>query len=285
MFLTVGLLVAVAGMRLVFPVVIVAVSAGLSFGSVVNLALNHPSEYSGHLAAAHPAIAAFGAIFLLMIFLDFLLDATRKVHWIALIERPFGRAGQLKTLSTLMALIALAIMAAGLPAGERGAVLSSGVVGMICYLLIHGASWWFEASGRLGAQAASGAVAPKVSGQAALALFVYLEVVDASFSFDGVVGAFAVTGNVLVIALGLGVGALFVRELTVWLVRNNALTQLRYLEHGAYYAVGALAGLLIASLFTDLPEVVTGLSGSLIIGASVVASLLERRSSAARSAT
>jgi hypothetical protein len=56
--------------------------------------------------------------------------------------------------------------------------------------------------------------------KAGLSLFLYLEVLDASFSFDGVVGAFALSKNIFIIALGLGIGAMFVRSLTIMLVRK-----------------------------------------------------------------
>lgn len=277
MFLTVGLLIAVVGMRLVFPVLIVAVTSGLPAGEVVDLALHHPEAYAAHLVAAHPAIAAFGGMFLLMIFLDFLLDSTRTVHWLAVIERPLVRAGRLKTLSTLVALLVLVGVAYGLGPHGTPVVLGAGIIGLITYLLVRGVSRLFENYGEKRLRAARAAGQLKLTGLAAFATFIYLEVLDASFSFDGVVGAFALTGNVLVIALGLGVGAMFIRELTVWLVRHDTLAGFKYLEHGAYYAVGSLAVLLLVDLYADLPEAVTGLAGAVIITASVVASVLERR--------
>ncbi|QQR51819.1 DUF475 domain-containing protein [bacterium] len=277
MFLTVGLLIAVVGMRLLFPVVIVMVTSGLALGSVVDLVLNHPEEYAQQLEAAHLSIAAFGGMFLFMIFIDFLLDATKKVHWIETIEKPLARAGSLKLLPTLVGLVVLVGLAYGLSEHDTAVVLESGLIGLITYLVVRGASRLFEQLGGVGQLAQTGKAAVKLTGRAAFASFVYLEVIDASFSFDGVVGAFALTNNVIVIALGLGVGAMFIRELTVWLVRHNTLTQLKYLEHGAYYAVGSLAVLLWAGLYVELPEAVTGLAGAVIIVASIIESIQERR--------
>ena len=281
-FLTLGLLIAVVGMRLLFPVVIVAVTAGLSMGRVADLALHHPAEYAAHLAEAHPAISAFGGMFLLMIFLDFLLDATRTVHWLEAIERPLVRAGRLKTLSSLVAIIALVAVAYGLPRTETATVLLTGLVGQITYLVVRGVSRLFEILERRVTKTTTGQGATNVTGLAAFSLFVYLEVLDASFSFDGVIGAFALTGNVLVIALGLGVGAMFIRELTVWLVRNDTLAEFIYLEHGAYYAVGSLAVLLWAGLYVTLPEAIIGLGGAAIIIASLASSVLAQRREAAK---
>ncbi len=271
MFLTVGMLIAIVGMRLLFPLVIVVATAGLSLGTVVDLALHHPVEYADKLALAHPLIASFGSMFLLMIFLDFLIDSTKDVHWIELVERPLAKAGRLKTLSVVAALVVLSGMALW-ARDEVGAVLTGGLVGLGVYLAVRLLSKVFEAIGG----AAAPALGRPVSGMAAFGLFCYLEVLDASFSFDGVVGAFAITGNVLWIMIGLGIGAMFIRELTVWLVRHNTLSEMVYLEHGAYYAVGALAVMLGLSLHFDIPDVFTGLVGAIIIGASLMSSLRER---------
>ena len=81
-------------------------------------------------------------------------------------------------------------------------------------------------------------------GRAAFFLFLYLELIDASFSFDGVVGAFAISQQIFVIAAGLGIGACYIRSLTVFLVRKGTLQEYIYLEHGAHWAIGALAVLL-----------------------------------------
>lgn len=272
MFLTLGILIAVFGMRLVFPIAIVAVTAGLDWGTVVDLVLNHPEEYGHKLHEAHPSIAAFGGMFLFMIFLDFVIDESKRTHWFSVIERPLAKAGRLKTLSTLMALTCLLIVVSTLHHDEAARVLLAGVVGQVTYLFVRGFSQLFEQLGGVEAEhghaheqlkpAKSGhGPVMQLAGRAAFFLFLYLEVLDASFSFDGVVGAFAITNDVLTIALGLGVGALAVRSLTVWLVRHDTLKEFVYLEHGAHYAVGALAVLLAVSLHFEIPEVVTGLIG------------------------
>jgi uncharacterized protein len=281
-FMTLGMVIAVLGMRLVFPIVIVSTTAGLGFGVVVDLILHHPVEYAEKLHAAHPAIAAFGGAFLLMIFLDFLLDEAKKVHWLEVIEEPLAEGGRLKTLSSLIALVALLVVSATWAGEEAARVLTAGVMGLVAYLSVRGFSQLFEQLGGVAAKT-SGHESPagqplvQLAGRAAFFLFLYLEVLDASFSFDGVIGAFAITSNVLTIAIGLGVGAFFVRELTVWLVRHNTLSEFVYLEHGAHYAVGALAVLLAVSLRYDIPDVVTGLVGAAFISASLVSSLRARR--------
>jgi hypothetical protein len=273
MFITVGMLIAVAGMRLLFPIVIVMVTAKLGVGAVIDLALNHPHEYAERLTSAHPSIAAFGGMFLLMIFLDFLLNEAKRVHWVKAIERPLAKAGQLRTLSTLIALVAL-MVAAHASGADEVRVLVAGVAGQVVYLLVNGFTKLFEHVGGLTEKSkpVHGRVVI-VTGKAAFFLFLYLNVLDASFSFDGVIAAFAISTNVLTIALGLGIGAFFIRELTLWLVRHDTLQEFIYLEHGAHYAVGALAVLMGVSLVVDVPDVLTGLIGAGLIGLSFWSSL------------
>jgi uncharacterized protein len=266
MFLTVGMVIAVVGVRLLLPIVIVMLTASLGFGAVFDLALNHPELYALKLTVAHPAIAAFGGMFLLLIFLDFVIDETKQVHWIETLERPLAKAGRVRFLSTVIALAALWLVSATLAGQHAQAVVTAGLVGLMTYLVVRLMINWFERH----SQAKPGVPA---AGRAGFLLFVYLQVLDAAFSFDSVIGAFAITTNVITIAVGLGIGAFFVRELTVWLVRHRALEQFIYLEHGAQYSVGALAVLLALSLAYDIPDVVTGLIGALFISLAFVSSL------------
>jgi hypothetical protein len=108
-------------------------------------------------------------------------------------------------------------------------------------------------------------------------MFLYLEVLDASFSFDGVVGAFAISKNILIIMAGLGIGALYVRSLTILLVDKGTLAAYRFLEHGAFYAIGALAATMLIGTFLHIPEYITGLLGAAFIGLSVISSVLYRK--------
>jgi uncharacterized protein len=272
MFLTVGMVIAVLGMRLLLPVLVVVLTAKLPFARVVDLALWHPGEYAARLGAAHPVIAAFGGVFLLMVFLDFVIDEAKEVHWIGPVERPLARLGRVKLLAVGCAVVALA--GATYWSGDtRAEVLSGGLVGMAVYLLVRWITWGLGVAGR----SATGAPGQQLAGMASVGLFCYLEVMDASFSFDGVISAFAITGNVIDIMIGLAIGAMFIRELTVWLVRNDALSELIYVEHGGYYAVGALAVLLGISLRYRVPEALTASIGAVIILASLFSSLRAAR--------
>ena len=108
-------------------------------------------------------------------------------------------------------------------------------------------------------------------------MFMYLELLDASFSLDGVLGAFAITSDVVLIVAGLGVGAVWVRSLTVFMVRRGTLEAYKYLEHGAHYAIAVLAVAMLLSAVYHIPEAITGLLGILLIGGSIVASIKARK--------
>jgi hypothetical protein len=102
-------------------------------------------------------------------------------------------------------------------------------------------------------------------------------VLDASFSFDGVIGAFALSNNMIVIALGLSIGAMFVRSMTIHLVRKGTLAQYRYLEHGAFWAIIALGAIMLMTAVFHIPETITGLIGATLIGLSLWWSIRHNR--------
>ncbi|HZL07806.1 MAG TPA: DUF475 domain-containing protein [Candidatus Dormibacteraeota bacterium] len=262
MFLTIGMIIAILGMRLVFPVLVVMITAHLPWSQVISEALHQPAVYGSHLRAAHATIAAFGGSFLLTLALYFLFDDTREVRWLERLERPLQRIGGSIWLPPLVAAMIVGLVA--LFAGNHASVLRAGLVGVLSYTAIK---LFIDALGHL-----APAGNKQYTGWVAALAFVYLQVLDASFSFDGVLGAFAITDKVLLIALGLGVGAIWVRSLTVFMVRRGTLKAYIYLEHGAHYAIVVLAAALLSSIFFNLPDAVTGIVGLGIIGASFVAS-------------
>ncbi|MGP4110515.1 DUF475 domain-containing protein [Streptomyces sp. 4N509B] len=296
-FLTIGILIAVFGMRLVFPVVIVAISARVGPIEAVELALDDPDQYEQLVTDAHPSIAAFGGMFLLMIFLNFFFEE-RETTWLGPLERPAAKVGKIDAAAVGLALAALLLTASfiateayqhgGHHVDKADTVLLSGVAGVLTYLIVGGLSGFFENKLEEGEEAEAEAEeaarragkqpsAVGVAGKAAFFLFLYLEVLDASFSFDGVIGAFAVTNHIFWMALGLGIGAMYVRSLTVYLVRQGTLDEYRYLEHGAHYAIGILAIILLISIRWHVNEVITGLSGVALIGLSFWASVRANR--------
>ena len=276
LFLTVGMVIAILGMRFIFPIAIVAVTAHLKWTTVIDDALHHPSVYAAHLHGAHASIAAFGGAFLLTLVLYFFLDHEREIVWLARLERPLQRLEGAVWVAPLVGLLAVGATAA-VAGEERGVVIRAGVTGVVSYVVMK---LFIDALGRL-----TGETSQRMySGWGALLAFMYLELLDASFSFDGVLGAFAITDKVILIALGLGVGAIWVRSLTVFLVEKGTLSEYIYLEHGAHYAIFVLAVALLGSVLFEIPDAVTGIAGLGVIGASFLASREVVRSQAARQA-
>ncbi|MBL7497957.1 DUF475 domain-containing protein [Frankia sp. CNm7] len=302
LFLTVGILIAVFGMRLIFPIVVVALTAHLGPIDVIDLAVNSDKvidggTYADKLHEAHPAIAAFGGIFLFMIFLDFMFDPERDVQWLRWIEEPLRKIGQLDVVPVVLALAALLVVGETIAGDDSAQVFAAGVAGLATYLAVRGLGEFFESRG-IGAEEdededSEGAAAPATAaattapagggnqlvlatGKAAFFLFLYLEVLDASFSFDGVVGAFAISQNIFIIAAGLGIGAMYIRSITVYLVRRGTLQEYVFLEHGAHYAIGALAVILALTIKWEVPEIITGLVGVGFIGVALLSSIRHR---------
>lgn len=265
LFLTVGIIVAVFGMRLIFPIVIVSVATGLSNLDVINMALTKPQEYATHLTSNHAQIAAFGGSFLLLVFLNFLFDEEKDMHWLGWIEEKFGEHGN-EGLATLLTLIAVYVCMTLVPDAKQLSVFISGMAGVAIYLGVDYISGLLEEEEH---DPAMGEVIKRGS----IGGFLYLEVLDASFSFDGVIGAFAITTDVVIIMLGLAIGAIFVRSMTVFLVHKGTLEEFVYLEHGAHYAIGILALIMLASVKFHIPEWFTGLSGVIFIGLSLWSSI------------
>jgi len=265
-FLTWGILVAVFGMRLLFPIAIVAVATGISFAGVTEMALNDTDTYAQHLMASHIQIAAFGGMFLLMVFFSFIFDEGKDLHWLGYIEEKLASWGKLEAIEVIVALSLLLIVQGLLPEEVRLEALVSGVFGVILFVAVDSLAALFE-DGEEG-EAVSGLVK-----KAGMMSFIYLEVLDASFSFDGVIGAFAITQDVVIIMLGLAMGAMFVRSLTVYLVRQGTLDEYIFLEHGAHYAIGVLAAIMLISMTVHVSEVITGLAGAILIALSVYSSI------------
>lgn len=263
LFLTVGMLIAIVGMRLFFPIVIVSVTANLGWQRVIDLALNQPQQYAHYLEAAHTSISAFGGGFLLVLVLIFFLDHEREIVWLDRIERPLQRLGGALWIGPVVGSVAIIITS--VLSQDSSTVLRSGLSGVFLFTLIHLAITGLDKL--TGASKAGNFV-----GWGAALAFIYLEVLDASFSFDSVLGAFAITNIVPIIAIGLGVGAFWVRSLTLYIVDEGTLAEYRYLEHGAHYAILVLAVALLVSIFVKIPDAVTGLAGLGVIGASIIAS-------------
>ena len=255
LFMTVGIFIAVFVVRFALPIVIVALTAGIGFKEVIDLAMNHPHQYESELAKAEPVISAFGGTFLLMITLSYFIDYNKKTHWLPFLERYLGKLGKFDNVTVFIMLIAtLVIYATVDPAHHNTIFLAS-----ICAMALHiGLELLSAAMGK----AESKTKIKQRTGLAAFAAFMYLEILDASFSLDGVIGAFALTSDVVLIIAGLGAGAIWVRAMTIHLVRSDALSKYIFLEHGAHWAIGFLGAIMLLKLYhIHPPEVVIGSLG------------------------
>ena len=266
-FLTWGIVIAVFGMRIVFPLMVVAVAAKISPWAAVHLALVRPGEYSVIIGEAHGAIAAFGGTFLMMVALTFFIDKDKEVDWIQGLECRMRRWASIRGLEIAFVLLIVVAFAWAQDPLHAASFLFAAVFGLLTFQFVEIAGRLLDASNEARDMARAGG----------LGAFLYLEVLDASFSFDGVIGAFALTTNLVLIAIGLGIGAFYVRAMTIMLVERETLTHFRFLEHGAFYSILALSVIMFAQSVVEIPEVITGIIGAGLIGVSLMSSLRYNR--------
>lgn len=252
-FLTWGMVIAVFGMRIIFPLAIVSIVASIGPIDALIMAATKPDDYAQIMSSVHVPISAFGGAFLLLVALKYFFDTDKDVHWFQGLEKSLTSLGRMGSIEIALTLVVLYLISKNLTDAKASQeYLTAGVFGVITFVAVDGVGALLEFSheSRQDIQRASAG------------MFLYLEVIDASFSFDGVIGAFAITNNLFVIALGLGVGALFVRSMTIMLVNEGTLGRYRFLEHGAFYAVMALAVVMLVAPFMHIHEVLTGLIGA-----------------------
>lgn len=269
-FLTWGMVIAVFGMRIVFPLAIVAIAAGLGPAEAVRLSLNEPLRYEEIVSSAHVGIAGFGGAFLAMVGLSFFFDGEKEVHWIAWIEKKLSTVSSIKAAEIGLLLLGIYGVSLLLDDADALTFMVAGTLGLVAFIAVEALGTILEM--QEAAKKAAGAVV-----RSGLGGFLYLNVLDASFSFDGVIGAFALSNNMIVIALGLSIGAMFVRSMTIMLVQKGTLAEYRFLEHGAFWAIIALGAIMLLSARFHIPETITGLIGAVLIGLSLWWSVRHKR--------
>jgi hypothetical protein len=256
-FLTWGMVIAVFGMRFIFPILIVAIAANLGIIETLKIAIYNPSEYHEILLNCEKLIYAFGGAFLWLVFSDFLFEK-KPIRWIKPVERYAEKLGNVNNISLIVATLIGVIIIYDSKSYEIAIAL---LLGMLTYSLLNGINDAFAIEG-----VKNGLIG-----------FLYLEILDASFSFDGVIGAFAITGNIFLIMIGLGIGAMFVRSLTIWMVEKGVLSEYKYLEHGAHYAIGVLAVIMLLKIFMHIGEVLTGTLGLGLLAVAFLHSKFETK--------
>ena len=262
-FLTWGILLAVFGTRFVLPIVIVSVAVWTSPWYITELVFKDPVEYGKLLESVHGAITAFGGVFLLMVSLKYFFDKAKSIHWIQSVEAHLVKWGRIEAIEIALALTLL-VGLSFMTNYDQAQVLIAGIIGLILFVLMEGIA------GSLSLEAGDVAVS-------GASLFLYLNILDSAFSLDGVIGAFALTNNLIIIMVGLGIGAYFVRAFTLYFVQQKTLAELVYLEHGAHWAILGLAISMLLNLVIHVPEVVIGLIGLCFVGLAGYSSVLARR--------
>jgi len=259
-FITIGIPIAVFGMRFIFPVLIVSVASSMGFFEAFNLALHEPDKYQHSLESTKNLIFAFGGSFLLMVFLDFFFEEDREHKWIKILEdnKTVEKVSEINNIELIIA-ISLGLVLVNMTNDVGVAMAYFG--GILLHSLIASLDDLLSTDG----------VRSGIMG------FLYLEVLDASFSFDGVIGAFALSSNIFIIMIGLGIGAMFVRSLTLYFVEKKTLSEFRYLEHGAHYAILALASVMFMKMFFEISEIIVGTIGITFIAIALYHSIHENK--------
>jgi hypothetical protein len=258
-FILFGIPIAVFGMRLLFPLAIVSIVTGMGLFETLHVAINEPHQYESILKSTETTIFAFGGAFLLMVFLDFFFQE-HEITWFKLIEDS-KMLKQFSGVANIELIIAILIgIVLGHLTQDFGVILAF-MYGVLLHSLL----------GMLDHFLSSDTVKSGIAG------FIYLEVLDASFSFDGVIGAFALSSNIFIIMIGLGVGAMFVRSITLYFVEHKTLSEFQYLEHGAHYAIGILAVIMLMKIMMHVSEAVTGTIGIVLIAAAFLHSVWENK--------
>jgi len=265
-FLTWGILIAVFGMRILFPLMVVSVAAHVGPITALKIAVYDPSLYSELIHQAHLPIVAFGGTFLMMVALSYFMDTDKDIHWIRPLERCFCSCAGVRGFQIGVVALTVGIFAFAIGGHEALRFLKAAGFGLVTFVAVEQLGSFLDSKGTTGAVAKGG-----------LGAFLYLEVLDASFSFDGVIGAFALTQNLFLIAIGLGIGALYVRSMTIMLVERKTLAEFRYLEHGAFYSILALSIIMFAQVLVPVPEYITGTLGAGFILLSLFASMRYRK--------
>jgi hypothetical protein len=259
-FISIGMPIAVFGIRFIFPILIVSIASGIGVFDTLNLAINSPETYEIVLSSVEKLIYAFGGGFLLMVFLNFLFENDREHNWIELIEKS-KTVKKMSELSTTQMIISILIGIILVVLTKEYSIALAYFSGILLYAIIGSFDKLFSVNG----------IRNGIMG------LLYLEVLDASFSFDGVIGAFALSNNIFIIMIGLGIGAMFVRSLTLYMIKEKTLNEYRYLEHGAHYAILMLSIIMLSEIFIHINEIVIGAIGITFIAISAYHSIRENK--------
>ncbi|MEK6924035.1 MAG: DUF475 domain-containing protein [Candidatus Micrarchaeota archaeon] len=251
-FLVWGLLIAVFLVRGLLPLLIVyATNPQLGIMGAFTATFSEDPAVIEAIEASKPLLLLGGGVFLIFLFL----------HWLFLEPKNFGLKGEKKFFENglwFYTVVSVFLAAIVWFAIEKQPLMAfSAVVGSTAYFIMHGFKQNAEEKER-----------QLLDGSTNLSDFskiLYLEVIDASFSIDGVLGAFAFTMSVPLILIGNGIGAFAVREMTI---RNiEAVKKYKYLKNGAMYSVLVLGIIMVVDAFgAHVPEWLSSIATFIMIG-------------------
>jgi hypothetical protein len=231
-FLFWGLILAVFVVRGVLPFIIVWIAnPGLSLFQVVSFVFSPTPEIEGYVEKSKPLLLLGGGMYLFMVFLGWLFMEEKKYAF--LVEKFIHRQSIWFYASS--SLFFTVIIYFALKVNPFLALAAS--IGATAYFITDGFKRNAEEKER----------ELLTSSISAWSKILYLEILDASFSIDGVIGAFAFTISIPLIFIGNGLGALVVREFTVRGI--NVISKFAYLKNGAMYSIGMLGGLMVLEAF------------------------------------
>ena len=285
LFLSLGIVAGVLAMRLLLPPAAVAVGDATDPAQAVTEAVVTPGAFSAHLQEVRPALAAFGASFIWMVFAEYLFNTDRAARraWLGRLEARLAAVARPRVWSLVTAtagVVLTSLLVATDTAWATGAVLPvlvGGGAGIGAYLASKRIAAWSLGSGSALRSWRVHTYASTVVFERGLVVFMLFEILDGVYSLSGsgVLGSdgLGALEQAAVGAVAIGVGALFLARLTSRLDQAAGLKRLRYLKAGAAYVLGVLAVLLWTSLLVPIPGVLVGWFGTVVIGSALASSL------------
>jgi len=231
-FLLWGLLLAVVVVRGILPFIIVWVAnPSLGFGQVISFVFNPTAEIQGYIEASKPVLLLGGGVYLVLVFLGWLFLEEKKCAF--LVEEFIHRQSMWFYASASLFFTAVIYFSINL----NPILALSASIGSTVFFITDGFKKNAEEQEKK----------MLTSNLGSWSKILYLEMLDASFSIDGVIGAFAFTISIPLIFLGNGIGALVVRQFTI--KGMGLISKFAYLKNGAMYSIGMLGALMVLESF------------------------------------
>ena len=268
LFLTVGFFFAVVVVRGLLPFLIVwMANPSFSFLQVVGFVFHPTDQVNSYLEKSQSLLLLAGGVYLFLMFLDWLFIEEKKYAF--LVEEFIHR--QSVWFYAISSLFFLGVVYCALQVNPILALAAA--VGSTAFFITDG----FKQNAAAQEKQLLG------SHMSAWSKILYLEILDATFSIDGIVGAFAFTIWIPLIFLGNGLGAYIVREFTVR--GADTISRLAYLKNGAMYSIGVLGGIMVLEAFgKNFPFWIAPLNTLVLLVIFLALSLRELRDAEKRKA-